>query len=129
VAQRKRAPKKAAKRGAVKNESKTASTKFKPGNPGRPKGAKNKVTQEIRALSRSLVEDPEYLAGLKDRLATHSLPPALEQTLWYYAWGKPKDTLDVNDITKRTVSDADLRAAMREHLIKVEAAGSLDDAE
>jgi hypothetical protein len=73
-----------------------SSTTFQPGNgagPGRPKGRRNKVTAEAQALARSLVQDPEYLRKLKERLLAGKLHPQVEVMLWGYAHGKPKDSL------------------------------------
>jgi hypothetical protein len=36
--------------GAVKNDSHTADTRFKPGNPGRPRGARNRSAMALEAL-------------------------------------------------------------------------------
>ena len=68
-------------------------TSFKPGHRGvggRPKGALNRTTLEIRALARSLVEDPEYLAALRRRLAAGKAGP-LEPLLFAYAYGRPTE--------------------------------------
>jgi hypothetical protein len=84
---------------AVKNRQRQPTAgSFKPGqsgNPsGRPPGAVNKVTQEVRELTRGLVDDPEYQAGLRERLLEGKLPPAMETMVWHYAFGKPKETVE-----------------------------------
>lgn len=71
------------------------STRFQPGNTGRPKGAKNKTTAEMRDAARALVDDPAYRSELKARLLAGKLAPAMEALLWHYAWGKPKETVDL----------------------------------
>ena len=58
---------------------------------GRPKGAKNKTTIEVREAARLLVESPEYRASLESRLNKGSAPH-METLLWHYAFGKPKET-------------------------------------
>lgn len=68
--------------------------KFGPGNPGRPKGARNKATRDIQQFSRAVLEDPEYVAALKLRLV-EGRAPHMETLLAHYAYGKPKDTLAV----------------------------------
>ena len=61
---------------------------------GRPKGAQNKVTKEIRALSAALF-DEKYWRRTKIRLNKGTLPPQIEVKLLAYAYGEPKQTLDV----------------------------------
>jgi hypothetical protein len=70
------------------------------GSPGRPKGVPNKATKEVKELSRRLVLDPEYQQKLKQRLLKGTLTPAVEVLLWHYAFGKPKDTVDLNVVRK-----------------------------
>ncbi len=74
-------------------------TKFPPGisgNPkGRPRGAPNKATREVRALARRLVEDREYQAGVRRRLRAGEAG-ALEPLLWHYAYGKPKEAVELS---------------------------------
>lgn len=65
------------------------------GNPaGRPKGAPNKATTEIRDLARKLLDDDDYRESLKRRLiageASH-----METLLHHYAFGKPSDKVEV----------------------------------
>jgi hypothetical protein len=61
---------------------------------GRVKGTPNKRTQEIQALARSILEQPAYLAMLTQRACAGTLPPAVETMLFYYAYGKPKDSIE-----------------------------------
>ena len=74
----------------VKNASNTAGLRRN----GRPKGAQNKVTKEIRALSSALF-DEKYWRRTKIRLNKGTLPPQIEVKLLAYAYGEPKQTLDV----------------------------------
>jgi hypothetical protein len=64
---------------------------FKKGEGGRPRGAANKASKEIKAAAQKLVEDREYLDSLTRRLrageASH-----METLLFHYAYGKPKET-------------------------------------
>jgi hypothetical protein len=55
----------------------------------------NKVTREVRDAARKLVEDERYRAKLGERLESGKLAPAMETMLWHYAYGKPKETVDV----------------------------------
>lgn len=76
--------------------------KFQKGNPGRPKGATNKSTRDIQAFSRAQLEDPEYVAALRERLI-EGKAPHMETLLAHYAYGKPKDTLSVETLTPLVV--------------------------
>ena len=60
---------------------------------GRPKGTPNKVTVEVREAARRLIEDDVYVAALKVRLE-EGKAGAMEPTLWHYAYGKPKETIE-----------------------------------
>jgi hypothetical protein len=61
---------------------------------GRKKGTPNKVTVEVKQLCSELVTDPAYLSKLKKRLHAGKLAPGVENTLWHYAFGKPKETVE-----------------------------------
>jgi len=65
---------------------------------GRPKGTRgeHKKTKEARQFASSIIDDPIYRANLLARAQTGTLAPGIEQMLWHYAKGKPKDTVDVN---------------------------------
>ena len=67
----------------------------KPG-PGRPPGLQNKATLEGRELAQALVKDPNYVKVLTEKLLAGELDTRLEVMLWHYAYGKPKETVDVN---------------------------------
>lgn len=79
---------------------------MKNGNPpnlkGRPKGALNKATREIKDAARALVEDADYREKLKRRLASGKAPH-METLLHYYAYGKPKEQMEHSG-TVETVS-------------------------
>lgn len=55
---------------------------------GRLKGTPNKVTQDVQALSRGLVEDAGYLDALRQRLREGTAGSAVEVMLWSYAFGR-----------------------------------------
>lgn len=71
---------------------------FRPGQSGNPEGRKkgvpNKATREVRQLARRLVEDREYQANVRQRLRAGEAG-ALEPLLWHYAYGKPKEVVDL----------------------------------
>lgn len=60
---------------------------------GRPLGAVSWQTKEIRGLSRAMLEDPVYRAGLKTRL-DEGKAPHMETLLHHYAYGKPKERIE-----------------------------------
>lgn len=62
---------------------------------GRPVGALNKRTTEARDLARALVEDPEYRQLLLIRIKVGEAPH-METLLWHYAYGKPKETVELS---------------------------------
>ena len=82
--------------------SKAGGRPFEKGDPraGRPKGTPNKVTAEVRLAARGLMEDPAYLARLRRRLRAGKCAPAVECMLWHYAYGKPKDQVEVLNADK-----------------------------
>jgi hypothetical protein len=69
---------------------------LKRGGPGRPKGAPNRATRDIREFSRETLERPEYIHSLRQRI-DEGKAPHMETLLAHYAYGKPKDTLVVED--------------------------------
>lgn len=66
--------------------------------PGRKVGAVNQELRERRDLSRAIVNDPEYRKNLQIRVS-NGLAPHMETLLWHYAYGKPKDIVEVRDAT------------------------------
>ena len=78
---------------------------------GRRKGTPNKATTEIRALTRTLF-DRNYFAGLKRRMEKGRLPPMLECKLLAYAYGEPKQTVDIPALTE--ISEALARKVVHE---------------
>ena len=67
--------------------------KFQKGQGGRPKGIPNKATREIKDIARALVEDPEYVQSLRERL-TAGKAPHMEPVLFYYTYGRPKESME-----------------------------------
>lgn len=66
---------------------------FKPGEGGRPKGARNKAHQEAQDWCARLIDTPAYRRSLQQRLIDGKLAPAMEALLWHYAKGKPAETI------------------------------------
>jgi len=88
---------------------------------GRKPGSPNRVTVEVRAAAAALVDDPTYRARLLDDLRKRKLAPAVETMLWYYAKGKPKETVALEDNTTdpKWVKSPQARAAAEELLASV----------
>ena len=89
------------------------------GGPGRPKGSVNQTTRDIQAFSRECLEDPKYIAALRERLR-EGRAPHMETLLAHYAYGKPKDTLDLRTtpplmvVDELTAADVDAMTRDRE---------------
>jgi transposase-like protein len=66
----------------------------KPPTSGRQVGTPNKRTLEIARIARTIVEDPEVQARWLRQAREGTLSSVVEQTLMYYAFGKPKDTIE-----------------------------------
>lgn len=62
---------------------------------GRTKGTPNKTSGVVAERCRQLIESPEYQDYFAHRLKVGQLPPALEALTWHYAYGKPKEQLEV----------------------------------
>lgn len=61
---------------------------------GRPPGVPNRVSREIKEAARALVEDPDYVENLAQRLRAGKAPH-METLLHHYAYGKPHDNVDL----------------------------------
>jgi hypothetical protein len=70
---------------------------------GRPKGAQNKTTVEVREAARRLVEDPSYRESLAKRLLKGTAAH-METVLWHYAYGKPKESMEHTGAVEMRVS-------------------------
>lgn len=69
------------------------------GNPrGRPKGSSR---VEVRHLAAQLVGSRAYLATVEQRLLQGTLNARIEALLWFYAWGKPVERVQLEDDTPR----------------------------
>jgi len=63
--------------------------------PGRPKGSLNQRTLEAKAFARQLVSNPTYLEKLQADLNERNVEASIEAMIWHYAYGKPKEHIDV----------------------------------
>lgn len=57
-----------------------------------------KKNDPARILARRLLKRPEHLKTLKKKLDDGSLHPSIQVALMYYAWGKPKETIEATHI-------------------------------
>jgi len=64
------------------------------GGPGRPKGLPNKSTRTIQEVAHGLLSGDVYKANLVKRLQRGTAGP-VETLLYQYAYGKPKDTVEL----------------------------------
>jgi len=58
---------------------------------------KKAMRGEITKLANYLVTDPLYLEDVQKRLRAGQLNPLLQQMLWAYAFGKPKEQLEIRE--------------------------------
>jgi hypothetical protein len=68
----------------------------KNGRPGRLPGQRNEVTTEVKIAAQQIVDDKIYRANLLIAMRNREVAPGVEQMLWYFAKGKPKDTVVVD---------------------------------
>lgn len=61
------------------------------------------AAEESRKLSRRLLSDPAYRATLRKRLREGTIQPGVEMGLWYYAYGKPRETIETHEATTVTI--------------------------
>ncbi len=62
---------------------------------GRQVGTPNQATIEIKDFSRSILEDTSYQTKLRQRIIDGDAPQ-IEQLLYHYGYGRPKNELEVN---------------------------------
>ncbi len=62
---------------------------------GRRRGTPNKATVDIKALCQKLIGDATYFRKFKKRWREGALPPHVESMVWYYAFGKPTETIEL----------------------------------
>lgn len=84
---------------------------------------------EIATLAKYLVEDPLYLLDLKRRLASGKLHPTIESMLFAYAYGKPKERIEVHraSIVRIVHEFADDPKPIQGEVIDVKPGGSQGD--
>ena len=73
------------------------------GGPGRPKGLPNRATVEIKDWARSILEDQVVRSRTLSLAREGRLAPGVLVELLHYAYGKPKETTDVNVQVSRMI--------------------------
>lgn len=88
------------------------------GNPtGRPKGAKNKASRELKEFWREFFDSADYRESLKLRVS-RGKAPHMELALHHYVFGKPKDTVQVEG-TLTTERVTEVRAALAGRIARI----------
>jgi hypothetical protein len=90
---------------------------FTTGNPGggRPKGAQNKATLEIKEFARNFLMSDRYRRTLERRILAGTAPQ-MEMLLHHYAFGKPTDKYVAPVPSVR--SDAELMSQMTKEEVR-----------
>jgi hypothetical protein len=70
--------------------------------------SKADLVDSAAKFAAEILEDPQYLEKLKARAFAGALPPAIEQMLWAYRFGKPMEMSKI----KQGPSDSQLLADM-----------------
>ena len=77
---------------------------FKKGEGGRPKGALNKATREIKDFCREQLEHPDYVAKAVSRVRAGKAPHL--EILWYnHAYGKPRDVIAIENAVPLVIDE------------------------
>lgn len=63
-----------------------------------PSAAKRAQVDESKKIARKLLKDPTYRKILMKRLRTGTIQPGVEALLYYYAYGKPKETVESTQV-------------------------------
>lgn len=72
---------------------------------GRPKGALNKATREIKAFALEFLNSDDYMIAMKRRVIAGKAPH-LETLLYHYGYGKPKDSIQLDGHVGVDIKDA-----------------------
>lgn len=66
------------------------------GSPGRPRGVPNRATREVKEAAQLFLADPQGQARLLEQYRRGKLHPSVLALFYHYAYGKPKDELEVS---------------------------------
>jgi hypothetical protein len=79
----------------LKQPSAKQKANLKKGGQKPPSAAKKLKVDEARKISRRLLADPVYRKRLIKRLREGTIQPGVEAMLYYYAYGKPRESVEV----------------------------------
>ena len=69
---------------------------------------------EAQRFARQIVESESYRTTVQERASKGTLPPAMEALLWYYAYGKPLEQVQISvtqeDLSQLSLQELQLRA-------------------
>lgn len=68
-------------------------------NPGAGRPKTTEADRMVKKLAKRLVYDKEYQRTIQVKLRDGTLHPSVQILLWYYAAGKPKETVETRQIT------------------------------
>jgi hypothetical protein len=78
------------------------------GNPkGRPRGARNRATLSAKVFAESVLHDPAVQARILDDARRGRLAPQVLTLLMAYAWGKPKEHIELQAIEELRITITD----------------------
>lgn len=70
---------------------------------GRVRGTANKATLVGQQMMRELADDPAALAKYRSLYRRGELHPSLVRTIWAYAWGPPKEPIELKQPLEKLV--------------------------
>lgn len=77
------------------------------GGPGRKPGVPNKVTREVKDLARRIIEDAHVQARMVLDARRGRLAPPVMTMLFHYAYGKPKENVEVKVLEQLRITITD----------------------
>jgi hypothetical protein len=89
-----------------------------PTKPGRPKGTPNRATKEIKALTRYVFEDTDYLDHFVARLIAGTIPPQVEAQFWQYRFGLPRKMDNASPMTEGLYGKSPAELAARAETVR-----------
>lgn len=74
-------------------------------------GTNQSLTHQARIFAKAFLDSPQYRESLARRILQDTLPPGIEQMLWHYTYGKPKENVQItlgNAAELREMTDEEL---------------------
>lgn len=69
--------------------------------PDEPETPVTRFKASIKVFCRGILMSKEYRDSLLRRIMMDDLPPAVESLLYHYCYGKPKERVEIEDVTDR----------------------------